>query len=266
MADFAAEASQSWASTLKDLDPPSFLKKFWSKSTRSDGRLFSMCRRTRMTRGILKLRTAGSSLIQLGNTQIVCGISLLVGQPSIPDNGDLVVTRADSPDFSLPLQSILTEMLDLSCLALGEAQAWRLQVTLQVLEDDGNLNDACLLAAVAALTDTRLPPTQRNPQTERIEIMESSQENGSSLKFNYIPVPLTLGIYFGKDQKTTFLLADPTVEEEALLQGQLTIVVKLDDKNTEEQHNIVHVQHSCAPPGLKREDLAVAAHMAYGRD
>mmetsp|Transcript_9568 Transcript_9568/g.14005 ORF Transcript_9568/g.14005 Transcript_9568/m.14005 type:complete len:242 (-) Transcript_9568:71-796(-) len=232
-----------------------------------------MCRRTRMTRGILKLRTAGSSLIQLGNTQVVCGISLLVGQPSIPNHGDLVVTL-DHTECSIPLQSILMDMLDLSCLALGESQAWRLQVTLQVLENDGNLNDACLLAAVAALIDTRLPPTQKNSQTGRIEIIESSttssdddDDEGALLKWKYIPVPLTVGIYVADDDDETFLLADPTEEEEPLLQGYLTIVVKVDkdSSNEDEKPTIVHIQHSSTTRGLKREDLAVGAHMAYGR-
>lgn len=175
-----------------------------------------------------------------------------------------MTTDNSGAEFSLPLKSILMDMLDLSCLALGEAQAWRLQVTLQILENDGNLNDACLLAAVAALIDTRLPTTRQNLQTGRIEIVETTNnDEGSLLKYKYIPVPLTLGIYV-TDEKT-FLLADPAEEEEPLLQGHLTMVVKLD-KDNDDKPKIVHLQHSCTTFGLKREDLAVGAHMAYGRD
>lgn len=210
-----------------------------------------MCRSTKITKGILQKHTVGSSLVRLGNTQVLCGITLQIGVPSITGQGDVVVV----PSSQEELQSIVTDMLDLSCLGIIEGKAaWRLQVTLQVLQDDGNVMDASLLATIAALTDTHLPATQRNAKAGTMEIVEGDNE-GTPLKFHYLPVPLTMGIY--QSDETIHLLADPTPQEEPLMQGYLTMVVADDDQ-------IVHTKHA-SKIGLKREDLAVCAHMAYGR-
>jgi exosome complex RNA-binding protein Rrp42 (RNase PH superfamily) len=156
------------------------------------------------------------------------------------------------------LQRILMDALDLSCLGIVEGQAaWRLQVTLQVLQDDGNVWDASFLAAIAALQDARLPATQRNAKAGTMEILEEEGEEGSPLMFHYTPVPLTVGIYCNTEEAKTHLLADPTPQEESLLQGYMTMVVSDDEE-------IVHIQHS-SKVGLGREELAVCAHMAYGR-
>mmetsp|Transcript_14243 Transcript_14243/g.23584 ORF Transcript_14243/g.23584 Transcript_14243/m.23584 type:complete len:272 (-) Transcript_14243:4-819(-) len=255
--EFDTEPS-SWIDTLQELDPKSFLKGFFAQSTRPDGRLFSMCRPTTMTRGILQLHTVGSSLVRLGNTQVLCGVTLQIGAPSaIPNQGDVVVTAPLSQE---ELQRILTDMIDLSCLGIVEAQAaWRLQVTLQVLQDDGNVWDASFLAAIAALQDTRLPATQRNAKAGTMEIIENNNSNdeGTPLTFHYTPIPLTVGIYYNAENDKTHLLADPTPQEEHLLQGHMTMVVSDDDQ-------IVHVQHA-SKVGLGRDQLAVCAHMAYGR-
>jgi len=262
--EFDTASSSSWVNTLQDLDPKSFLHRFWSKSTRSDGRLFSTCRPTRITRGILKLRTAGSSLVQMGDTQVVCGITLQIGQPSLPNHGDVVVVGAGST--SLPIQKIMTEMIDLTCLGFvgNNKEAWRLQITFQILQDEGNIDDAYVLAAVAALIDTRLPSTERNKKTGLLELTtndDDDEDDGIPLTFKFVPIPLTLGIY-DNDDTTTFLLADPTTQEEPLLQGHLTVVVKMEDNG---ENTIVHLQHSCSTTGIQREDLAIGAHMAYGR-
>lgn len=214
-----------------------------------------MCRPTKISAGLLQLHTVGSSLVRLGNTQVLCGITLQIGVPSIPNQGDIVVTAPSSQE---ELQRILMDMMDLSSLGISEGQAaWRLQVSLQVLQDDGNIWDASFLAAIAALQNTRLPATQRNEKAGTMEILEDDTDEGSPLKFHYTPVPLTVGIYYDEDDEKTHLLADPTPQEEHLLEGCMTMVVSDDDE-------IVHLQHS-SKVGLGRDQLAVCAHMAYGR-
>jgi exosome complex component RRP43 len=184
--------------------------------------------------------------VRLGQTQVLAGITLQVGQPSVPNQGDVVVTD------DKVLQSILLDAVDLTCLSIIDGKcAWRLVVTIQALQGDGNLWDARLLAAVAALTDVRLPKTQVG-KAGLIEVIPKSE--GTAIQFDYLPVPLTIGIHH--DDTSTYLLADPTLQEEEFLQGHLTMVVN-------EENDIVHLVH--AGGSLQRQDLAVCAHMAYGR-
>jgi exosome complex component RRP42 len=193
-------------------------------------------------------------LVRLGNTKVLCGITVQIGVPStVPNHGDIVVVPSDEA-----LQSILTQTLDLSCLGIMEAKAaWRLLVTWHVLQDDGNVWDAVLVAAVAALMDTRLPATQHNANTGTMELVDTSEEVlGTPLMFQFVPVPLTVGIY-GAPDGVIHLLADPTQDEVPLLEGYLTMVVSDDDQ-------IVHTRHA-SKLGLRRDDLTVCAHMAYGR-
>lgn len=260
-------------------------------------------------------------MIRLGNTQVLCGISLQIGTP-ISSNarrsggsstattttgtttnngtvansggGDVVVVLLSTQQQQAAvaateeqLQAIITNMLDLSALIIIDGQAaWRIQLTIQVLQDDGNVWDATLLAAVAALTDVNLPATKfmsstttrRNGTTSsstststaktgttRLELMEqgdTDNDNGrirTPLVFHYLPVPLTVGVYRSHSEKDIgiHLLADPTPDEAPLLQGYLTMVVTDED-------DIVYTRHA-SQVGLTRQHLAVAAHMAYGR-
>lgn len=271
-----------------------------------------------------KNETAGSSLVRLGNTQVLCGISLQIGTP-ISNNarrsggsigttmagiaanhgtvgnsggGDVVVVllstqqqqqqqQAAVAATEEQLQSIISNMLDLSALIIIDGQAaWRIQLTIQVLQDDGNVWDATLLAAVAALTDVNLPATKfmsstttrRNGTTSsstttstaktgttRLELVEqddTDNDNGrikTPLVFHYLPVPLTVGVYRSHSEQDSgiHLVADPTPDEAPLLQGYLTMVVTDED-------DIVYARHA-SQVGLTRQHLAVAAHMAYGR-
>jgi exosome complex RNA-binding protein Rrp42 (RNase PH superfamily) len=291
-----------------------FVTSFFSQSTRPDGRLFGMCRTTKITRGILQTHdTVGSSLVRLGNTQVLCGISLQIGTPtalssnhnhhhhqgndknnSSGGGGDVVVIMLSSQQHQgtiaaaateEQLQSIITNMLDLSTLVIINGQAaWRILLTVQVLQDDGNVWDASLLAAVAALTNVRLPATKmtttstaaasasrRNLHTasttttttkaggtSRLELLDDPNYH-EALVFHYLPVPLTVGVYRSSSNHNAaiHLVADPTPDEAPLLQGYLTMVVT-------DGNEIVHAGHA-SQVGLTREHMAVAAHMAYGR-
>ena len=262
-----------------------------------------MCRPTKVTRGVLQHSdTVGSSLVRLGNTLVVCGISLQIGTPTRSASshcGDVLVQVIPPPNnpnanantsTSLSqqgleddaLQSILMDSLDLTCLSIVPGQAaWRIQVTIQVLQDHGNVWDATLMAAVSAMTQARLPPTQgaktttattrgRNAggiQGSRLEIlpspsthMDSDKTNDTTkpLIFKYLPVPLTVGVYpSSTNDDSIHLLADPTPEEATVLLGYLTMVVTDDNE-------IVYTRLA-SKVGLTRQDLAVAAQMAHGR-
>jgi exosome complex RNA-binding protein Rrp42 (RNase PH superfamily) len=110
--------------------------------------------------------------------------------------------------------------LDALCIEEGRA-VWECRCVLHVLEHDGNLADACLLAMTGALADTRLPTVQ----------LGDGEGNPHLSVTNPAMVPLALGLrIFG----VTFgilsghLLVDPTAEEEALLSTCFTVLLDAD--------------------------------------
>ena len=96
---------------------------------------------------------------------------------------------------------------------------------------DGSLHDACLLAALAALSSLRLHAVtvddtgriQRAAEAEAAGQKQQQQQEGQQqlrrLDLGCQPVSLTCGIYRGR------LLVDPTAEEEPLLEALLTATV-----------------------------------------
>lgn len=88
---------------------------------------------------------------------------------------------------------------------------------------DGSLHDACLLAALAALSSLRLRAVSIDEagsvQPAAAAAQPGQQPAGQQerrLALSCLPVSLTCGLYRGQ------LLADPTAEEEPLLEAQLT--------------------------------------------
>uniref|UniRef100_A0A7R9ZK08 Ribosomal RNA-processing protein 43 n=1 Tax=Craspedostauros australis TaxID=1486917 RepID=A0A7R9ZK08_9STRA len=149
---------------------------FWAQSTRTDGRSFSQPRTTSVVTSILK-HSLGSASIQLGSTKIIAANTIEIGQPTptAPDHGDVVVqvhrkgrnrnddggNRTCSTTNASYLQSWLQRQLSEFIppylnLLTGRATI-RLIVTVLILQDDGNLMDASLLACMAAWNDTKLP-------------------------------------------------------------------------------------------------------------
>lgn len=103
------------------------------------------------------------------------------------------------------------------CIEEGRA-VWECRCVLHVLEHDGNLTDACLLAMTGALADTRLPTVQLGDGEGNPHVSVASPAM----------VPLALGLpIFG----VTFgilsghLLVDPTADEEALLSTCFTVLL-----------------------------------------
>jgi len=99
----------------------------------------------------------------------------------------------------LPNRAVFVLMCDLICL-----------------DDDGNVMDACILALVEALKDLRLP---KMLVLEDSIVRQGPGTTGLSLRIS--PIPLSFAIFEGT------LLADPTFEEEAVVDGVLTAWVDL---------------------------------------
>lgn len=191
-------------------------------------------------------------MVKLGNTAMLAGVKLEV-MPTLadaPDQGRIVV------DFQMPpicsplvrpgrpaeLASVISEqlsnaitssaMVDLRELSIAPGRAaWMAYLDVYCLDSDGSLLDAALLAAVAALAHLRIPDVSVTDDGKVIPSGRSTQEmageeamdsvkyvQGRRLKLTRIPVALTCALH----QK--YLLADPTAEEEAILNTTVTVI------------------------------------------
>jgi exosome complex component RRP42 len=192
----------------------------------------------------------------MGHTQVLAAISLQVGTPAAGcgDMGDLVV---QSQEDSTYLERILYGyILPKTLSIIPQKSAWRLQIVITVLNDDGNVRDASLIAAVAALKTTKLPNTQVG-KDGIISILETEDGGGGgtplSLSSTTMPIPLTVGIL--RHEQTEIILCDPTTEEEQLVEAELTMVVTSCGK-------VVNVEFAGR---ITKQQLTLVAKMAQGR-
>ena len=167
-----------------------------------------------------------------------------------------------------------SNLVDLEELGLEEGKsAWKVHVSCVVLNHEGNIVDACILGAVSALLDLRLPLVKfvtKNGK-EIVQLLStddgpspdamSDERKGAQLNLNTIPVPLTVGIFEDK------MLVDPTMEEEDVCDGMITVIVDaLSLKEEGDAHNgkILGLSKS-GEAILKPEDIAACAQLAMGR-
>jgi len=87
-----------------------------------------------------------------------------------------------------------------------------------VLEHDGNLTDACLLAMACALADTNLPTVQMGGE-ESDSFVSVEGDATARLALERPVFGITFGVLAGH------LLVDPTADEEALLANSFTVLL-----------------------------------------
>lgn len=177
----------------------------------------------------------GSAYVTLGNTKVLAGVKCQVETPyNDTANRGNFMTSAEmcpmaSPNFEAGpprIQAIeLARVTDRSlresgiidmeklCIVEGEA-VWGVFVDLHVLDYDGNLFDACSIAALAAVLCAQLPATC--PKTGR-EVSKKPQ-----------PLPLVME---NATFSTTFakingnILVDPDLYEELVCDTRITVGV-----------------------------------------
>src|SRR5437899_8795019 len=144
---------------------------------RSDGRGFDEPRKLVVQKNYIK-NAEGSARVQLGNTDVLVGVKIDVGEP-YPDtpNQGVLSTSAElipmaSPNFEAgppsPTAIELARVVDRGireaktvnveklCITPKE-KVWIMFIDIHVLDYDGNLFDACSYGAVAALASTVVP-------------------------------------------------------------------------------------------------------------
>lgn len=196
-------------------------------------------------------------------------------------------------------------VIDLEQLGIEEHKsAWRIVVSVLILNYDGNVEDAAFLAVVAALKDTVLPPTKTVANEIGMEVValntsnldglnnnqnESNNERvGKRLQLNCIPIPLTFGFFLvhekdgdnGNIMEPTHIksmnrrneykmIVDPDEMEENVIDGFMSIVVGVDANREQDDLNKEILVLSVNKPGgkviVKAQDIAACMQLCKGR-
>jgi exosome complex component RRP42 len=207
-----------------------YLSKIANQGRRADGRRFDEFRKIEIETGYIT-KAEGSARVKIGNTQVVAGIKMDIGEPypDSPEQG-VMSTAAEmipmaSPDFeagppredAIELARVVdrgireSEVIEIDKLCIEpEEKVWIVFIDIHIIDYDGNLFDAASLAALAALLTTKVP-------AKRFEIGEDYP-----LPLKDPPVSCTSVKY------DNILVIDPSLDEEEIAEVRLTVAT---DKN-----------------------------------
>jgi len=216
---------------------------------RVDGRKFDEFRDIKIETGLIS-KAEGSARVKIGNTQVIAGIKMDIGDPypDSPDKG-VMITAAEliplaSPDFeSGPPRENAIELarvvdrgiresevigLDKLCMESGE-KIWLVFIDIHIIDFDGNLFDAASLAALAALFNTAVPIERLRPTLEKLQEKFPSVKGyleehpkDYQLPMNEPPISCT-SVKFND-----VVVLDPSLDEEEIAEARLTVAT---DKN-----------------------------------
>ncbi|KAM8835654.1 exosome complex component RRP43 [Synchiropus picturatus] len=230
------------AAGFKTAEPLEYHRTFLKEKCRPDGRGLFEFRTTILNIGSISTAD-GSALVKVGNTTVICGIKAELSNPTAerPAKG-FIVPNVDLPPLcssqfrpgppgeqaqaasqfmaDVIESSEVVQMEDL-CIERGKL-CWVLYCDLVCLDHDGNLLDACVIALLAALKNTRIPEVSVNRETSSPEV-DSKKKRG--LKIQRCPVATSFAVF-----DNSIVIVDPTLEEECLSTAQLTVVTDEDDQ------------------------------------
>ncbi|RLF01815.1 MAG: RNA-binding protein [Thermoprotei archaeon] len=201
------------------------------KGERLDGRSPTAYRSVRITVNAIE-RAEGSAIAEIGNTMVIAGVKMSLGSPfpDTPDKGVLIVNAElipiASPTFEpgppgeedVEISRVVdrgirsSEMVDLSKLAIIPGKkVWVIYVDIYALNHDGNLFDACMLAATSALLTTQKPKTV--VENNEVKLLEEKEP----LPIKTRPVSVTFA------KIGSYMVVDPSYKEELAMDARLTL-------------------------------------------
>ena len=205
--------------------------------TRSDGRALDQPRELKIEPGVIP-KAEGSARVFLGDTQIVTGVKVQPDRP-FPDTGDrgMLMCTAEilplaHPDAEPgpPNEKIIelarvvdrgireSHMIDLSKLVIEQNKSVVGVFTdNSVIDDCGNLFDACSFASVAALNNTKLPKWEMNNDIPTLV-------EGDISKLPILTVPVSVTMIRIDDH----IIVDPNADEWLCLDARVTITSDSD--------------------------------------
>eukprot|EP01116_Phalansterium_solitarium_P009255 TRINITY_DN23328_c0_g1_i1.p3 TRINITY_DN23328_c0_g1~~TRINITY_DN23328_c0_g1_i1.p3 ORF type:complete len:283 (+),score=87.97 TRINITY_DN23328_c0_g1_i1:1429-2277(+) len=246
-----------------------------SQNVRNDGRGCLDYRSVHLQTGIVS-QTNGSAHVKLGNTEVLVGVKVETTEPDpeTPDQGKIAFSVECAPsavpaleatvrDGSAAYLDVFTDELAtrLERLLLGGRSAldlrslsiiagklcWRLYVDVIVIDFDGNLFDAIVIAARAALYNTAIPKVEVDEENMEFELCDDT--DGTRLDVSRLPVAVTL------TRIGTGYVVDARPEEEACESAHVTVSVN-------RQGNFCGV-HKGGPGGLEPSALAEMMHAGH---
>ena len=213
-----------------------YMKKLILAGTRADGRALDEFREIVVKKGVIKT-AEGSAMVTIGQTKVIAGIKMdaATPYPDTPNEGNLIVDSEFVPfanpefeagppsDTSVELSRVVDRgirechAIDTEKLVIVPKElVWSVHIDIHTINDDGNLQDAASLAAIAALQDCKIPKYDiGKKQVVKVETFVVS--TGKPLPLNDTPVEVTVHKIGPK------LFLDPTVEEEEASDAHVTI-------------------------------------------
>lgn len=204
---------------------------------RVDGRKLDEVRKITIQKEGVSENAHGIARVKLGNTDVIAGVKIDVATPypDSPDEGAITIgaelLALASPDFeagppgqeAIELSRVVdrsireSKAIDFKTLGLVSGEkCWMVIIDIYVLNQDGNLFDACSIAAVSALLDAKMPKLDKE-----YKIIKGEYEG--KLKLLKKPVMST----FAKVGNTIVL--DPCMEEETAASARFSIGIADDD-------------------------------------
>lgn len=186
------------------------------------------------------INAEGSTRVQIGKTIVIAGVKMTIGTPypDSPDRGNLICSGELNPiadssfepgrpgENAIELSRVVdrgireSESINLKKLCIIEGEkVWNVFVDFYILNNGGNLIDACGIAAIAALKRARIPKLDENDN-----VLYGDLTN-KKIPFNKIPIPTTF-VKIG-DQ----ILVDPDNMEESEMQARLTVTSSNNEIN-----------------------------------
>ena len=197
---------------------------------RVDGRSFDEYRKITIERNVIK-NAEGSAKVKIGNTMVIAGIKLEMGEPypDSPEEGTMTTSvelpPLASPEFepgpptpeAIEIARVIdrgvreSEYIQLDKLVVEPGEkVWIVFIDIHVLDYDGNLFDAGSLAASVALQNAVVP-------NERYELGDNVP-----LPVSSPPISCTF-VKFGDA-----IVVDPNLDEEQIAEARFTVAL---DKN-----------------------------------
>ncbi|HLC76716.1 MAG TPA: exosome complex protein Rrp42 [archaeon] len=213
-----------------ELDPM-IVKEMIEDGKRLDGRPLDSYREIHIETNVVP-SAEGSARVRLGDTEVIAGIKIDVGEPfgDTPDEGVLMVGTEFVPLASSEFESgppgeeaievsrvvdraiRESKVVDFNKLCVKpKEKVWMINVDINVMDDGGNLIDAASLAALAALLTAKLPILDEEGNVDH-------DKKGTE------PLPIK-----GKPLCTTFakigskIVTDTTIHEESAIDARLTV-------------------------------------------
>ena len=238
------------------------LARLAKEGKRPDGRGPDEYRPIKIERNVIK-KAEGSARVKIGNTMVLAGIKLEVGEPypDSPEEGAMS-TSAELPPLASPefepgppsgeaieVARVVdrgireSNAIDLSKLCIKEGEkVWLIYVDIYVLNHDGNLIDASALAALGALLNARFPKVE----DEKIVYGELTNEK---LPIRKLPICCTFAKIGNR------FLIDPCLREEVAMDVGLSVTTTSGGK-------VNALQKLGKNTGLREDEISKCVEMA----